>query len=153
MPHLSIVVDDPAAPGSRRLLNQLDALLLSLYPVESTHLLTVKELRQPHVLFLTARIDEQAVGCGAVVNHGGEYAEIKRMFVLPEQRGQGIAGGILRELEQYARRQGLQILRLETGIHQVEAMKLYAQFGYQRRPPFGEYADDPLSICLEKTLE
>jgi hypothetical protein len=44
------------------------------------------------------------------------------------------------------------VLRLETGIHQSEAIGLYERFGFQRIPPFGDYQEDPLSIFFEKHL-
>jgi len=43
-------------------------------------------------------------------------------------------------------------LRLETGIHQKEAIRLYERYGFVRRPPFGEYRVDPLSLYFEKIL-
>ena len=45
-------------------------------------------------------------------------------------------------------------MRLETGIHQPEAVALYEKGGYHRIPPFGNYPkDDPLSLCYEKRLD
>src|ERR1700722_4659110 len=85
--HIRICLDDPARPEVRALVSQLDSYQASLYPAESNHLVPVESLRQANVTFLTARVDEKLVGCGALINHGGEYAELKRMFVLPEFRG------------------------------------------------------------------
>ncbi|MCI0388142.1 MAG: GNAT family N-acetyltransferase [Acidobacteria bacterium] len=124
----------------------------NLYPAESNHLLPVEALRQPNVIFLTASVDGAVAGCGAFVNHDGEYAEIKRMFVLPEFRGLKLGRRILEELETRARVCGLEIARLETGVHQSEALLLYEKAGYQRRGPFGDYSEDPLSIFMEKKL-
>jgi len=44
------------------------------------------------------------------------------------------------------------LLRLETGIFQIEAIGLYDRYGFQRRPPFGEYVEDPMSVYFEKSL-
>jgi hypothetical protein len=44
------------------------------------------------------------------------------------------------------------ILRLETGIYQKEAIGLYERYGFQRRPPFGEYRVDPMSVYFEKAI-
>ena len=74
------------------------------------------------------------------------------MFVLPEFRGLKLGSGILEELENLARISGLELARLETGIHQPEALLLYERAGYQRRGPFGDYSEDPLSIFMEKKL-
>jgi len=97
--------------------------------------------------------DEHLVGCGAYVNHGGEYGELKRMFVRAEDRGLGIGRRILESLEAHAAAAGLGVLRLETGVSQPEAVRLYEEAGYTRRGPFGAYADDPLSLFLEKRLD
>jgi putative acetyltransferase len=43
-------------------------------------------------------------------------------------------------------------LRLETGIHQQAAIRLYERLDFQRIPPFGPYTDDRLSRCDEKSL-
>jgi putative acetyltransferase len=77
MRHILIQADNPASPSARKLIERLDILMISLYPAESNHLLTVEALRQPNVTFLTASVDGEIAGCGAFVNQGGEYAEIK----------------------------------------------------------------------------
>jgi putative acetyltransferase len=152
MRHLIIRVSDPASPAARNLIERLDKLMAGLYPAESNHLLSVDALRQPNATFITASVDDEIAGCGAFVNQGGEYAEIKRMFVLPEFRGLKLGRRILEELEKLARTSGLEIARLETGIHQYEALLLYEKAGYQRRGPFGDYSEDPLSVFMEKKL-
>src|SRR5262245_50500864 len=152
MRNVLIRVDDPASSTARDLIERLDELLAGLYPAESNHLLSVDALRQSDVTFLTASVDGEVAGCGAFVNQGGQYAEIKRMFVLPEFRGLKLGRRILDELENLARASGLELARLETGIHQSEALLLYENAGYLRRGPFGDYSEDPLSIFMEKKL-
>lgn len=152
MPTISIEVDDPGSADSRRLIAQLDAYQVGLYPAESNHLLPIESLRQPNVTFLMARVDGTAAGCGAFVNCAGEYAEIKRMFVLPDFRGIALGQRILDELEARMRLAGIAVARLETGIRQPQALRLYEKSGYTRRGPFGEYGDDPLSVFMEKDL-
>jgi putative acetyltransferase len=152
MRHVLIQVSDPASPAARELIERLDKYLTSLYPAESNHLLSVEALQHHNVTFLIASVDGEVAGCGAFVNQGGEYAEIKRMFVLPEFRGIKLGLRILEELENLALASGLEFARLETGIHQAEALRLYERAGYQRRGPFGDYPEDPLSIFMEKKL-
>jgi putative acetyltransferase len=152
MPTITLRVDDPASPDACRLIAQLDAYQMRLYPQESNHLLSVEALRQPNVTFLTAWVDGRIAGCGAFVNREGEYAEVKRMYVVPECRGLRLGRRILEELECRIRASGLTCARLETGVRQPEALRLYEKAGYQRRGPFGEYAADPLSVFLEKAL-
>jgi putative acetyltransferase len=108
---------------------------------------------QPNVLFLVARDDSRsALGCGAMVLRD-DYGEIKRMYVSPRGRGQGLGGRLLAELEREAAGRGCELARLETGPYQPEALRLYETAGYQRRGPFGAYRDDPLSVFMEKRLE
>jgi putative acetyltransferase len=152
MRNVTVQQTDPASEDARRLIEELDSYLTGLYPAESNQLLSVESLRQPNVTFLVARIDGQIAGCGAFVNHGGEYAELKRMFVKPEFRGLKIGRRILEELETRARAGGLARARLETGIAQPEALGLYENAGYQRTGSFGAYREDPLSVFMEKRL-
>jgi putative acetyltransferase len=152
MQEFTIRSDDPALPEVRQLIEELDAFLVALYPPESNHLLPIDGLRQPNVTFLTARMPDRVIGCGALVNHSGEYGELKRMFVRPEFRGLKVGRRILAELELRARASKLPILRLETGISQHSAIALYENAGYGRIGPFGSYREDPLCIYLEKHL-
>jgi ribosomal protein S18 acetylase RimI-like enzyme len=74
------------------------------------------------------------------------------MYVRPKFRGLGLGKLMLHHLAAYAQQNGVKVLRLETGIHQKEAISLYERFGFQRIPPFGEYFEDPVSLCYEKRL-
>jgi putative acetyltransferase len=155
-----INTETPDQPDVRAMLARLDAYCAALYPAESNHLLDVASLLQGDTLFLVARdVDGSAVGCAALVNRSavGEhdrehYGEVKRMFVDETQRGQGTGRQLLEHLTMFARMAGIGILRLETGIHQPEALALYERAGFVRRAPFGDYGDDPLSVFMEKRL-
>ena len=149
MPAIRVHVGDPVALGAGDLIAQLDAYQAALYPPESNHLLPMDVLRQPDVTFLTVTVDGRLAGCGAFGNRG-DYAEIKRMFVVPAFRGLGLGRRILDELEKLIGLAGLNTARLETGVSQPEALGLYAKAGYERRGPFGDYVEDPLSVFMEK---
>jgi putative acetyltransferase len=86
------------------------------------------------------------------VDHGGEYGEIKRMYVRPGCRGAGVGRALLDELARQARARALRRLRLETGIEQPEAVALYERAGFKRCAPYGEYQPDPLSLFMELDL-
>ena len=149
---IEIAVEDPAQAEVAPLLQASDAYMASLYPAESNHLLDVASLRQPQVTFLVARVDGKALGCGAVVDSGQGWAEVKRMFVSPAARGLKLGRRLLDELEAIAVRRGVRALRLEMGGRQPEALGLYRSAGYVEIGPFGTYAADPLSVFMEKTL-
>jgi putative acetyltransferase len=134
------------------LLRQSDEFALSLYPPEGAFLLNVDELEEPGVTFFVARVDGTAVGTAALVRHGDEPAELKRMFVSPSARGLGIAGILLRALEADALATGVNTLRLETGPVSHAAIALYEKSGYTLIPNFGMYAGEPHSVCYEKLL-
>ena len=147
---------EPADPGLAlvgALVAELDAYLKALYPPDSNHLLAVDALRRPNVVFLVARLGDELVGCGALVDQGGEYGEIKRMYVRPGRRGAGVGRAILDALAVQARARSLRQVRLETGNAQPEALALYERAGFQRRAPFGEYREDLLSVFMELDLE
>ena len=103
-------------------------------------------------IFLLARLRGQPVGCGALRRFDDHTAEIKRMYVTPAARRQGIARRILIELERHAREFSYRAVRLETGIQQPEAQRLYESLGYQRIAAFGHYVGNPTSVCYEKII-
>jgi putative acetyltransferase len=145
-----IALESPDQPEVIDLIAELDAYQDSLYPPESRHCLDLASLKQPNVVFAVARDDAgRAIGCGAIVLHP-EAGELKRMYVSPRGRRQGVAKSLLARLESRAIDAGCTWLRLETGPYQPEALALYAAAGYERRGPFGEYADDPLSVFMQK---
>jgi putative acetyltransferase len=149
---IEIAVEDPAEPEVAPLLQASDAYMASLYPPQSNHMLDVASLREPQVTFLVARVDGKAIGCGAVVDSGEGWAELKRMFVAPAARGLKLGRRLLDEIEAIAARQGARVLRLEMGGLQPEALGLYRSAGFVEIGPFGDYAPDPLSIFMEKPL-
>ncbi len=92
------------------------------------------------------------IACGAFRPVDDRTIEIKRMFTLPLYRNQGIGKRILMELEQWAKREGFMISKLETGINQPEAIAAYEKSGYVRIPKFPPYVHVNESICMEKSL-
>ena len=147
-----ITFESPDQPEVIALIAELDAYQDMLYPPESRHALDIASLKQPNVLFAVARDRTARVaGCGAIVLNP-EFGELKRMYVSPRSRGQGIAKKLLAMLESEAIRSGCKLLKLETGPFQPEALSLYASSGYERRGPFGRYTNDPLSVFMQKHI-
>ncbi|MEU8774673.1 GNAT family N-acetyltransferase [Streptomyces sp. NPDC048606] len=79
-------------------------------------------------------------------------AELKRMYVIPEARGTGLARRILAELEDDARAAGRVRMVLETGDQQPEAIALYLSSGYAMSEKFGYYRFHDSSRCMSKPL-
>jgi len=149
----AIAREDPRTPDVRALLAELDAYLQALYPAESNHIMDVDSLALPEVAFYVVRKAGAPVGCVAIVNRDGEYGELKRLFVRPANRGQGLSRILLAQLETAARLTGLPLIRLETGTLQPEALRLFEVAGFARRGPFGDYPDDdPYCVFMEKAL-
>lgn len=153
---LSIEISEerPDSPDAMPLIAELDAdLLRHDYPAESRHAFSVEKLIRENVIFFVVRYDGEPAACAGLKLFGAEYAEVKRMFVRPAFRGRGLGKAVLRYMTEYARARDIPLLRLETGIYQVEAIGLYERFGFQRRRPFGEYREDPMSVYFEKAIE
>jgi putative acetyltransferase len=141
----------PLDPTVRALIDELDSFNTALYPAESNHFDPPEQLAASRSIFLVAERDGRIVGCGAA-KHCGDWAEIKRMFLKPEARGAGLATIMLDRLIDWARREGLTVVRLETGDKSDGALKLYRRAGFQEIPAFPPYQADPLSIFMERGL-
>ena len=152
-PAIAIVEARPDSADALELLAELDAHLLAYpYPQESRHAFGVDQLVREGVAFFVARHEGEPAACGGVKLFGTEYGEVKRMYVRPARRGLGLGKAILDRLSRFTSERGVSVLRLETGIYQTEAIGLYERYGFRRRPPFGEYREDPMSIYFEKSL-
>ena len=147
-----ITAERPDTPDAITLIDELQTHLESFYPPESRHGFSVERLIAESVAFFVLRADGAPAGCGGIKLFGTEYGEIKRMYVRPAFRRHGFARLILDHLTGHARSHGISVLRLETGIHQQAAIRLYEQEGFRRIPPFGPYREDPVSRCYEKRL-
>lgn len=96
--------------------------------------------------------NEIPVGCGSVRPYEEGVMEIKRMYVVPAKREQGIASAILLRLEEWAKELGAAACILETGKNQPEAIAMYKKSGYQSIPPYGKYTGSSNSVCFKKQL-
>jgi putative acetyltransferase len=149
---LTIAMEDPSQADIMMLLRDGEQHSAQLYPPESNHHMPLSALRASNVRFLVVRdANGRAVGTGALALDGA-WAELKRMWVIPEARGVGVSRLVLAALEARARSEGVRTLRLETGVENHAALGLYARAGFKRRDPFGDYRADPLSVFMEKDL-
>lgn len=78
--------------------------------------------------------------------------EIKRMFVQPNYRGQGLAKTMIEALEAKAKTDGFTKMILETGVRMSGAIGLYTSCGYQKINNYGSYKELGDSVCMSKNL-
>jgi len=152
MADITLTQERPDVPDVAALVEELEAHLASLYAAESRHGFSVDKLIREGVAFFVVRVDGVAAGCGGIKLFGTEFGELKRMYVRPAFRGRGFGKRLIDRLTEHAREHGVSTLRLETGIHQINAIALYEQSGFRRIAPFGHYTNDPVSACYEKQL-
>ncbi|MGA0558109.1 GNAT family N-acetyltransferase [Larkinella sp. VNQ87] len=149
---LSLLRTTASDPVFHELITQLDQDLWSRYqPYQAKYDGFNKVDASARVVVV--RQCEQAIGCGCFrpMTEPG-FVEIKRMFVVPAFRGQGLALQLLEELERWAKEDGFRTARLETGNKQPEAVRMYEKAGYIRIANYGPYVGMETSICLEKRL-
>ena len=143
--------EDLFSPAAQTLIAALNAELTKQYPEErAAHFrLTSDEV----AAFLVAYRDSVPVGCGARRRLDPTTAELKRMYVVPSARGEGIGRAVLEALETESRKLGVKRLVLETGIRQHAALRLYQRSGFRKIALFGEYLESPdTSVCMAKDL-
>jgi GNAT superfamily N-acetyltransferase len=130
--------DDPDVQSLVARIQQLYVVLyggLDLDPTET------EQFEPPHGAFLVGYLDGAPVACGGWRHVPPDRAEIKRMYVVEEQRGRGLARELLAALEASARESGAGRMVLSTGFAQPEAMQLYDSSGYERTDErYGHYA-------------
>ena len=114
--------------------------------------LSVAEFTPPQGIFMIGWAADQPVSCGGVRLVTPDVGELKRMYVVPTARRRGIARAMLANLESQALMLGATRLRLETGLHQPEALSLYTSAGYVATESFGPYAGHPLARHLARSL-
>ena len=142
-------------PVGRQLIAALNEELSAAYPEPgATHFtLAPAEVSGDRGAFLVIYRAGVPVGCGAVRRLDADTGELKRMYVAPAFRGQGLGHRLIEALEAEARALGMRRMMLETGIRQVAAQALYRSRGFVTIPHYGEYRlSAATSICLGKEL-
>ena len=126
----------------RELVLGLEGELSANYAPEQRHGLSLDAIFQPHIRFFVARLNGEAVGCGGVALFS-DFAELKRMYVRPGVRGQGVADALISTLILEAAQAGLEMVRLETGTLQLAALRFYERNGFSMCGAFEPYASMP----------
>jgi putative acetyltransferase len=149
--NVTIAQERPDSAAAMGLVAELEAVLNPHYPPASRHGYSVDKLIREGVHFFVLRAAGEPAGCGGIPFYPG-FGELKRMFVRDGWRGKGLGYAMLEHLAAHARTNGCGVLRLETGIHQQEAIRLYERWGFLRIAAFPPYKPDPSSIFYEKRL-
>ena len=108
----------------------------------------------PDGRLMMAIMSEEAIGCAALRRISEQVCELKRMFVLPQFRGQGAGKALANKLIEVARTIGYERIRLDTGDSWMAAIHLYESLGFQRIEPENEVPEDlrKISIFMELRL-
>lgn len=152
---VEIAVETPLQDDVRALVAALNAYLIPLTPREYQFQMTVEQMAEPSVTLLVAR-DQSGLACGmaALKDHGTDLGEVKRMYTLPEVRGQRIGALLLQRIEALAQEKGIGRLVLETGeAHGFEpAYRTYERGGFTKCGAVLDYPDSGHSRFYEKKL-
>jgi GNAT superfamily N-acetyltransferase len=146
-------------PDAARLVEEVQGEYVVRYGGRDETPISPTFFHAPDGAFFVGYLDDEPVVTGAwrrrsdvVVDGTSLTAEVKRMYVAAPARGRGLARSMLAHLEDTAREAGVEVMVLETGTKQPEAIALYSSSGYSRIPGFGFYRDAPLSRCFGKRL-
>lgn len=149
-----IRIDDLRGPEIRALLEEHLRHMHELSPPESVHALDLDALRRPEITFWTVWSGAELLGCGALKELDATHGEVKSMRTAAQRRRSGVARAVLAHLIGVARARGYARLSLETGSMPAfePARRLYAAFGFTDCGPFADYAPDPNSVFMTRTL-
>lgn len=140
-------------PDAQMLMDAMTVDVSAIYGTHPGHItITPEPFTPPTGQFVVAYLDEAPVGCAGLRRVDDRTAQLHRVFVREEARGQGVAAAMMRALEDFAASAGYTTLRLETGYKQLAAMRMYEGLGYASIPAFPPYQDDPISRCYAKTI-
>ncbi len=152
---VTIAVETPLQDDVRAMVTALNAYLIPLTPREFQFQLTAEQMAEPTVTVFVARDgDGRPLGMGALKEHGGGLGEVKRMYTLPEIRGQRLGSLLLQRIEGLARARGLTRLVLETGEAPgfEPAWRVYERGGFTVCGAVLDYPDSGHSRFYEKNL-
>jgi len=144
---VEIAIESPMSADGRWCLSEyfreLGARFEGGFHHEKEGLADAAEIAPPAGVFVLARLDGEAVGCGGLKCIDEVTGEIKRVWTAPKVRGMGVGRRMLRTLEAAARDRGLKVLRLDTNRALKEAHALYRKEGFREIARFNDnpYAD------------
>jgi GNAT superfamily N-acetyltransferase len=146
---------DPADQASQKLVRAMEAEIEATYADDEGSIHSVgaspQAMTPPDGDFLVVYEGTRPIGCGGIKRLDERTCEVKRMYVLPSHRGQGLSGLLLEALERRARELGFTRSRLDTGVRQAAAKHLYERSGYVEIPDYN--GNTQASYWFEKDLE
>lgn len=143
----------PDTPEVARLLTEYEAEFLTFNTREETGWRGAAA--HEGLEMMLARRDGRPVGCGGIRMEDANTAELKRMYVIPDERSRGIATELVARLERVAAERGATRMVLDTTPRMESAVRLYERLGYVRTQPFLRHnsgAGMPALIYFEKPL-
>ena len=152
---LEVILDDLSSGEVIQLLQEHRTDMLQHSPAESVHALDTAALHSPDLTFWSAWFDNtQFAGCGALRQITDEHGEVKSMRSSKQFLRRGVAASILDTIINTAIERNYHRLSLETGSMEVfiPARQLYQRYGFRECAPFGQYGEDPASICMTLAL-
>lgn len=152
---ISIAIETALQDDVRVLVSQLNAHMQPLSPPEFQFQMTVEQMAGDDTTVFVARdVTGTAVGMGALRVHSSELGEVKRMYTLPEVRGQRVGSALLGAIVALARDKNLPVVMLETGTGPgfEGAHRLYGRSGFVARGPFLDYPESAWSAFFELPL-
>jgi putative acetyltransferase len=152
---VTIAIETPLQDDVRGLVEELNAHLIPLSPLEFQFKMTVEQMAGADTTVFVARDESgEAVGIGALKVAGDGEAEVKRMFTRPEVRGQRVGSALLAAITELAMQRNVRTLLLETGDTAgfEGAWRLYERSGFTQRGAFFDYPDSGFSRFYEKSL-
>lgn len=152
---VTIAVESPLQDEVREIIAALNAHLLQLSPPEFCFHMSVEQMADSATTVFVARDETgRVVGTGSLRREGKGMAEVKRMYTLPEVRGQRVGSLLLDEILTMALREGVVRLVLETGSPEgfVPAWRLYEKAGFSRCGAVLDYPESEWSVFYEKAL-
>lgn len=153
---VTIAIETPLQDDVRVMVADLNAYMIPLTPREFQFQLTVEQMADPTVTVFVARNDAgRPVGMVSLKEHHDGVGEVKRMFTLPEVRGQRVGATLLQSIEAFAREKGVSRLVLETGEAPgfEPAWRVYERGGFQICGAVLDYPDLGYSRFYEKNLQ
>ncbi|ANF58807.1 GNAT family N-acetyltransferase [Halotalea alkalilenta] len=152
---MRITIDDLSGPEVAELLDDHLRSMALYSPPESIHALDLEALKRPGITFWSAWEGTELVGCGALKRLDSEHAELKSMKTSPRHLRRGVARRLLQHLLDQAQARGFRRVSLETGSTAdfEPARLLYERFGFEYCAPFADYAEDPFSVFMTKSLQ